>query len=129
MTYVIAALLILAVAMAIALPLWTTKQGPAARATNPETERLEREKAAALLAIREARLDKAMGKLSEEDYAALRGFYELRAISAMTQLDAGNAQSSAHRADGDHCAECGASFTDASGYCGRCGSEQPAARL
>ncbi len=90
MTYLVAGLLVLAVAALIAAPLLSFEEVPRSTGKNVERERLEREKAAALLAIREAQLDKAMGKLSDEDYASLRDFYERRAVAAMTGLDETN---------------------------------------
>lgn len=118
MIYVVSALLIVAVAMLVSAPLLAPDSPPSGRVPDTEAERLEREKAAALLAIREAQLDKAMGKLSDEDYAALRAFYERRAISAMAGLDGATAASGA----ANRCTKCGAQLTDDSPFCGQCGS-------
>ena len=126
MIYAVAALIILAVAATIALPFWLPAQLATARVVDEDTERLQRDKAAALLAIREAQLDRAMGKLSDEDYTALRGFYERRAMSAMKQLSNGKR---ATRGAGEHCSECDARFEDDSQACARCGATRESAIL
>jgi hypothetical protein len=125
--YAVAALIILAVAVTVAVPFWLPAKLPAGPVLDEETERLERDKAAALLAIREAQLDRAMGKLSDEDYAALRGFYERRAMSAMEKL--GNGKRTATRGVVERCSECDARFTDDSQTCARCGAKRHAAML
>lgn len=85
MTIVLSIGLIVAVAAVISLPFMRSARvadGP----QDVERERLEREKTAALVAIREAELDHAMGKLSDEDHTHLRSFYEQRAVAAMGAL-------------------------------------------
>jgi hypothetical protein len=57
--------------------------GQRARAT------LEREKTLALRAIKELEFDKAMGKVSEEDFREMSGRLRSRAARLMRQLDAG----------------------------------------
>ena len=86
MSYFVVVMLVLAVAALIAAPLLSLESAPVDPGADVQRERLEREKAAALLAIREAQLDKAMGKLSDDDYASLRDFYERRALAAMAGL-------------------------------------------
>ena len=84
MSLVVAALMIVASAAIIARPLLNpspSADGPSDRAA----ELLEREKNVALLAIREADFDHAMGKLSDEDHDALVRIYEQRALDAMAQ--------------------------------------------
>ena len=49
---------------------------------------LREEKRRVLRAINELQFDHEMGKLSEEDYKAVRDLYELRAIEVMRALDA-----------------------------------------
>jgi hypothetical protein len=115
MTLLFALGLIATVAAAIAAPLLVARTEVAVP-YDPGVERLEREKKAALTAIREAQFDHAMGKLSEEDYASLRSFYERRALSALSEL--GARQTSA---DSLRCEHCGRQFIDDSIYCGGCG--------
>ena len=50
---------------------------------------LEREKMLALRAIKEMEFDRAMGKLSEEDFREITGRLRARAARLMRQLDAG----------------------------------------
>ena len=85
MTVFLGLLLILAVAASVASPLLARGASamPEALPAAEQTELFEREKNVALLAIREAEFDLAMGKLSDEDYAALRGVYEERALGAL----------------------------------------------
>jgi hypothetical protein len=56
---------------------------------------LEREKALTLRSIKELEFDRAMGKLSDEDFEEMSGRLRARALGIMKQLDAG---SSAYRA-------------------------------
>ena len=58
----------------------------------PETLRavLEREKMLALRAIKELEFDRAMGKVSEKDFADMGGRLRARAARLMRQLDAGS---------------------------------------
>jgi len=115
MTVAAALLLIVAIAAAVAVPLAYSGADPES-AADLGVERLQREKNAALTAIREAQFDHAMGKLSEEDYTALRSFYERRAVTALTELNALPAIQSA-----DECSQCGRRFIDNSVFCGACG--------
>jgi hypothetical protein len=50
-------------------------------------ERWEKQKTDAYAAIKEAEFDRQMGKLTDEDYQALRNKYETRALEALAQLD------------------------------------------
>lgn len=88
LVYVVGLGLIGAVACVLAAPL--LRDAVAAAVTphgDPERYRLEKEKDLAYAAIKEAEFDFQMGKLSADDYAALRGTYEKRAIAALTALD------------------------------------------
>ena len=136
MTVVFGLLLILAVAAAVASPLLArgTTELPDEAPAAEQTELFEREKNVALLAIREAEFDLAMGKLSDEDYAALRGVYEERALGALGELDAiheneaGNRPDSASKSDssatGAFCTRCGAAFEAEDRFCGVCGAQR-----
>jgi hypothetical protein len=55
----------------------------------PESEAAhwEKQKTDAYAAIKEAECDLQMGKLTSEDYHALREKYEARALQALAQLD------------------------------------------
>lgn len=52
---------------------------------------LEREKTLVLRSIKELEFDRAMGKLSQKDFDEMAGRLRARALSLMTQLDAGAA--------------------------------------
>jgi hypothetical protein len=133
MTFVVAALMILASAAAVALPLLTPTaphEGPGDQAD----EMHEREKNAALLAIREADFDQAMGKLSDEDHTSLKQIYEARALGAMNALaESGTPAVSTAAADpaapkagrASYCIGCGAAFDRSDKFCRRCGSGRP----
>ena len=131
MTFLFAALMILASAAIIARPLLTPATLPSDSPSNQATELLERDKNAALLAIREADFDRAMGKLSDEDHASLKHFYEQRALSAMDALgkpEAPTAVSSVPAGKSDRalfCVRCGGPFGSADKFCAGCGSGRP----
>ena len=136
MTVFLGLLLILSVAAAVASPLLAggstamPEEVPAAE----QTELFEREKNVALLAIREAEFDLAMGKLSDEDYAALRGVYEERALGALGELDAIQQSEADKRPDsapkgpdaaaGSFCTRCGVAFKADDRFCGGCGTQR-----
>ena len=145
MSFAVAALMVLGLAALVVYPLMVSDDGRSVHDSAPDRETFEREKNVALLAIREADLDRAMGKLSEEDYAALRGLYEQRALVALNALDAAKvADASGHQAhvssiaDGDRsdsaagggsalaatsrfCAGCGRGFVSDERFCPACG--------
>jgi hypothetical protein len=80
--------IVAAVAWAVAAPLLRVVDAlPTGGPADPERYRLEKERDLAYAAIKEAEFDFQMGKLSSEDYAALRCTYETRAIAALTALD------------------------------------------
>ena len=58
---------------------------------------LEREKALTLRSIKELEFDRAMGKLSDQDFEEMSGRLRARAVGIMKQLDAGS--SGVSRAD------------------------------
>jgi hypothetical protein len=89
LVYLAGLAVVAATAFAIAVPL--LRRRPAAGAARPgpdaETFRLEKEKELAYAAIKEAEFDFQMGKLSPEDYRALREKYEARALAALAALE------------------------------------------
>lgn len=138
MTFLFAAIMIAVVAAIIAYPLLRTGEEAKVDAPHERRELLQREKKVALLAIKEAEFDRAMGKLSEEDYGSLRGLYERRALGALEALD-----SIAGDGSGDHvvddgtapapdsvsqprfCAACGRGFQQGDRFCAACGRPRP----
>jgi hypothetical protein len=118
MTIVAGIILIVAVAAVVALPLARPAQRKFAASTDgADAEVFEHEKHVAMLAIKEAEFDRAMGKLSEEDYAALRGTYEERALGALFALDS----LSAKRESDDHASSASAGDERATRFCAACG--------
>jgi hypothetical protein len=78
--------LIVGAAAVVAAPLF--QPSPDVPALPPaEREALERRKRQALAAIKEAEMDHRMGKLSDEDLAAMRARFERQALEAMAALE------------------------------------------
>ena len=71
----------------VAAPLLGSVRTLAPETQPGERERWERQKRQALAAIKELELDHQMGKLSDEDYAALRARFENQALEAMAALE------------------------------------------
>ena len=80
---------VLAVAVFVAAPLFAAPEVTAAVAMPSERDRWERQKRQALAAIKEAELDRQMGKLSDEDYGRMRERFEQQALEAMAALERG----------------------------------------
>lgn len=84
--YVAAFLIVAAVALFVAAPL---SEGFMRRKRSADIEmmRLEHDRQLALQGLRELEFDNEMGKLEPNDYAALKGNLEKRAIAAMRSLE------------------------------------------
>ena len=89
---------------------------------------LEREKALVLRSIKDLEFDRAMGKVSEKDFAEMSGRLRARAARLIRQLDAGTGyreqiENEIRKRVGepDH-----ARFTDAVKACASCGTENDA---
>ena len=83
----------------------------------------------ALLALKEIEFDRATGKLSEADYAALSTRYTAAAVAALEPVVAVvHCRRHGARAEGDalFCSECGAGLFASTGTCVRCGFTIPA---
>ena len=81
-------LFIAAIAFFVAFPLLTPQARQAPKVMMDERiVRWEKQKTDAYTAIKEAEFDLQMGKLTPEDYQALRSKYEARALEALTELD------------------------------------------
>lgn len=108
----------------------------------------EHDKEQALLAIREADFDHRTGKLSDEDYTALRAELEARALSAMAEIESASAlhpvpspaaataaaastptapQAARGGEPGGFCPACGVRFVRDARFCSGCGKKLPAA--
>jgi hypothetical protein len=86
--YLTGLLLIGAIAAFVASPLFTLEvaQEPEHK-TDENLVYWEKQKTEAYAALKEADFDLQMGKLTQEDYRALRKKYEERALEALAQLD------------------------------------------
>lgn len=145
--------IVLAATIYVAWPLLAGADSEPIAATTPaESEHLpEKDKELALLAIKEAEFDHRTGKLSDEDYAALRAQLEERAIAAMVEIDDANAlrsvpaaPASVATAPGAHgaqastapqrpeasgfCPACGQRFLRGATFCGGCGRKLPSTK-
>lgn len=87
--YLTGLLLIGAIAVFVASPLFRPDRDQDASLAEPENEaaRWEKQKADAYAAVKEAEFDRQMGKLTDEDYQMLRDKYEARALEALARLD------------------------------------------
>ena len=86
---------------------------------------LEREKMLTLRAIKELEFDRAMGKLSEEDFREMGGRLRARAARLMRQLDAGAGYREKIERDlskrlGDHAAQAAPAQAVAARTCAKC---------
>jgi hypothetical protein len=133
MTLGVSILLIVMVAAIIAAPLLSDSSATAKDTPGEvQMERFEREKSAALLAIREAALDHAMGKLSDGDHDQLRSFYEHRALTALAGLDsapppAGRESRVSPRTVQPPCENCGTISDAKASNCENCSNPLPTA--
>jgi hypothetical protein len=87
--FVTGLVLIALASLFVAGPLFRPTPAGTATADGSEGERWERQKRQALAAIKEAELDHRMGKLSDEDLAAMRARFETQALEAMAALERG----------------------------------------
>jgi hypothetical protein len=86
MEILLAALLLLAVAWFVAAPL-RTPTGGASEGEDPRIADLEARKEAKYREIRDAELDRAQGKLSEEDWRAADAELRSEAIAILRDLE------------------------------------------
>ncbi len=125
-------LLVLLVAWYVAWPLLGNAPDEEAElATDAPTARaamLEHERDAALAAIKEADLDHRVGKLSDEDHAALRAELEGHALQAMAALEQDARIGGAERASRERvfCAVCGRPSPREARFCASCGASSSA---
>jgi len=124
--------LVAAVAAVISFPLFRGSVEPLGTAVRTD-DTLEHEKSIALLAIKEAEFDHAMGKLADGDYSVLRSEYEERALSAIRGLEGrtDTPEASSAGATGNssgvgtwagYCHRCGRQFDTGDRYCASCGT-------
>jgi hypothetical protein len=87
---VIGGLIVLVILARALRPLWEARQKEL-QAPTPESVTLENllfQRESSLTALRDLRFDHEMGKLSDEDFAALDAQYRVQAVEILAQLDA-----------------------------------------
>jgi hypothetical protein len=85
--FVLGAVLVAAVSLFVAAPLFRPPEPITPDAEPGVRERWERQKRQALAAIKELELDHQMGKVSAEDLATMRARFEAQALEAMAALE------------------------------------------
>jgi hypothetical protein len=107
-------------------PILAPDSAPPVDSDPPDPE--ETPQGIALLALKEIEFDRATGKLSEADYAALRTRYTAAAVAALEPVVA-VVRCRRHGIREDayarFCTECGAGLVGANGACVSCGSVIP----
>ena len=81
--------LIAIASLVVVAPLFRPSTAPEGAEQTGDRPRWERQKRQALAAIKEAELDHRMGKLTDEDLAAMRARFEAEALEAMAALERG----------------------------------------
>lgn len=133
-------LLVIAVVLFVGYPLFETrtKKGIWSRsASNSRARDLEDRKEAIYAAIKDMEFDYQMGKLSDEDFKALRQQYKEEAIGLLKKID--QIQSKKVKAKGvyskqkqkiksdskdvNFCWICGTAITDGDEFCANCGNK------
>lgn len=131
MVDVVGILLILATALFVGYPLLQKSSRRLSFSVNHQAEDLQARKEEIYAAIRDIDFDFRMGKLSQEDHAALREQYKTEAIDLMKKLDtlvpvAGNGSRRAKAAGsapaGRFCAQCGEPAPAPDKFCSACGA-------
>jgi NADH pyrophosphatase NudC (nudix superfamily) len=107
------------VALFVGWPLLRARRG--AEPGDADALPLERQKREALAAIKEAEFDRAMGKLSDADFAQIAGRYRDQALAAMAALEAG-AKQGGGKPRLAFCPQCGTRLPPRANFCGGCGT-------
>ncbi len=118
----------------IALPVLQSRRGDGVGRpadTNNRASDLEERKNTIYSAIKEIEFDYQMGKLSEEDYQALRQQYKNDAVGLLKRIESvhtqGKGSKKSKRKAGDKpakfCWVCGTSLIPADRFCPNCGNE------
>jgi hypothetical protein len=130
MVEIISVALVIITAVAISYPLWQTAQRKMNFALNHQNEELQARKEQIYTAIRDIELDYRMGKLSEEDYGALREQYKNEAILVMKKIDgmaapvlAAKKTQTARQQHLRFCHQCGQAVAASDTFCTACGAK------
>ena len=139
------ALLLLAFFTLAARPILTRRPRPAAHAAAHAYLELQHQKELTFAAIKELELDRAVGKIADEDYTEQRRLLEENAISLLRRLESGDGSDRAaitqqiehdiaqlvdkqnpvgtENADSESCSGCGARRSADYRFCPQCGTE------
>ena len=139
------ALLLLAFFSLAARPILTRRPRPAAHVTAHAYLELQHQKELTFAAIKELELDRAVGKIADEDYAEQRRLLEENAISLLRRLESGDGSNRAaitqqiehdiaqlvdkqnpvgtENTDSESCSGCGARRSADYRFCPQCGTE------
>jgi hypothetical protein len=126
MTALIGIILAIITAVFIGYPLFQKRQQKISFALNHRDQELEARKNEIYAAIRDIDFDYKMGKLSQEDYEALRHQYKSEAIGLMKQIDAAQPGKTPRRAKetaAAFCHHCGQPASAADRFCSACGGK------
>lgn len=130
MVEIIGAALVIITAVMVSYPLWQKSQRKVSFALNHQVEEWQARKAEIYAAIRDIELDYRMGKLSEEDYHALRDQYKNEAIQIMKKLDGSSSPAAATRKsppaqqpNARFCRQCGQPAPGTDLFCSACGAK------
>jgi hypothetical protein len=85
-----------------------------------DIEESDSPKVQALLAIKEIEFDRETGKLSDEDYSALKATYQRAALAAI-KIEEGQDDGKKARAQGTVCPSCGPRPESSAVFCSDCG--------
>ena len=120
-----------AIALNQAIAGFFTRGGVAEPISGQARERLEREKALVLRSIKELEFDRAMGKVSDADFASISQRLRARAMALMQDLDRvaePHARTPAEKAPAPStCAQCGTKNDTDARFCKNCGTTIQAA--
>jgi hypothetical protein len=108
-------------ALFVGWPLFQARLGGREPAAPDSLPPLERQKREALAAIKEAEFDRAMGKLSDDDFAQLTARYREQALIAMAALESAQATKTRPGGSAAYCPQCGGKLAPAANFCGGCG--------
>lgn len=129
MIYAAAVLIVVGVALYVAAPLGSGLVRVKAAPGSAQAQRLEHERALAVQALRDLEFDREMGKLSEDDYQALRTSLEARAMAALGALERLNPAPPRSRPQPAgaaravrFCPQCGSPVGATHSYCAECGT-------
>ncbi len=120
--YILAIALVAGAILFAGLPLFRQPRSLPQPSSDRQFEELAARKENAYEAIQELEFDLQMGKLSREDYEALRAQYSVEAVDCLKAMDALAGGVSTER-DALFCPDCGHARASAERFCSQCGNK------